>query len=333
MVWSELSAKDKESIKARYVLGEPVDDIAKDFQLKPQSLARKMRKIGIKREVIAEEKGEKDKYKFVLSGGERYYERRLDIYAQETVSFVVISDTHFGSENKIALDATIRSLPNLKFDFMVHAGDALDLYGLSKYGKDHDGIFNRNLGSELDAWFAFNSDLEEITDVDKYILGGNHIRRYYAWLDQNPGVHGVENMELDHLMNLESFGYAPMVNEIFFNPTGSSDFPDPGIIIHHGTLSRKHAGSSSRGESEKLGVVNSISGHVHRLAVNYRRTIRGIATTVEAGCLCNLNPEYMDYPDWTHGFIHCTFNPSTNFLSAIPYSIFNGIVYKDGMEM
>lgn len=337
MVWSSLSKREQEVIKERYLSGESVNSLARDFKLKPQSLARKMRKLGLSKKISSSTKFyKKEKYSVQLNNGDRYYNRRLNIFMEEPVSFLVFSDTHFGDEDWMALNAMLRILPSLNIDFIVHAGDALDLYGLSKYGKDHDGIFRRNLGQELESWSRFNYKLNNVIEnknVDKFILGGNHIRRYYTWLDQNLGLHGVSNMDLDNLMKLDEFGYAPMVNEVFFNPREIRDFPDPSVIIHHGTLARKFAGSSSRGESDRLGTVNSISGHVHRLAVNSRRTIRGIATTIEAGCLCSLDPEYMDYPDWTHGFVHCTFNPDIDFLSATPYMIFDGLLYKDGIKI
>src|SRR5690606_37652260 len=98
------------------------------------------------------------------------------------------------------------------------------------------------------------------------------------------------------------------------------------------TLARKHAGNSSRGESENLGYISTISGHVHRLSVSYKRTIKGQIMMAEAGTLRGLRPEYNAYPDWQHGFLYLTFVPGLGVFCQ-PILIVNGIAYMNGKEI
>ena len=43
-------------------------------------------------------------------------------------------------------------------------------------------------------------------------------------------------------------------------------------------------------------------GHTHRLGIYYRRNRGGVHAAYENGCLCSLEPEYAQYPDWQQGF-------------------------------
>jgi hypothetical protein len=43
-------------------------------------------------------------------------------------------------------------------------------------------------------------------------------------------------------------------------------------------------------------------GHSHRLGVYYQTNVRGVHASYENGCLCDLKPEYVNYPNWQQGF-------------------------------
>ena len=75
------------------------------------------------------------------------------------------------------------------------------------------------------------------------------------------------------------------------------------VIIKHGTLIRKFAGYTAKGEFEKNGM-SGVSGHSHRLA-QYRHTNEADSYIwTEAGCLCQLDADYLDgtTPNWNQGF-------------------------------
>ena len=42
-------------------------------------------------------------------------------------------------------------------------------------------------------------------------------------------------------------------------------------------------------------------GHTHRLGIYYRTNAKGTHAAYENGCLCRLDPEYVQDPDWQQG--------------------------------
>src|SRR5690606_37332404 len=84
-------------------------------------------------------------------------DRTLHIKTNDAVSFIVYSDTHFSSHDENACNAFIRCVKYLPHDFIVHGGDCLDCYGLSKYGKDPRKIFTASLKQEVNDWKVFSN--------------------------------------------------------------------------------------------------------------------------------------------------------------------------------
>jgi hypothetical protein len=363
MVWSQLNRADQQDFINRVLSGENVVYLAGQYGLKPQSLKRKIRKLKAKGQLVHKDIPAIDVSRVVESAGkiasttffsgellfkfvtsnfnlfnvsvdnleQRYYDRTMRVTTNGPIHMLLYSDAHFGDESVPALKAFLRAAEYLPHDLIVNLGDTLDLYGLSKYGKDHNGIFRKSVGKEVKRWKSFLKRLEEVSDCPKFILGGNHVRRYYAWLDEQVGMHDLEALELERIMALDTGNYAPMVDAIYFDPSDSASYPNPKFVMIHGSLSRKHSGSTSRGHSENLGYNSVAVGHVHRLGVNVRRTMAGPVTTIETGCLCNLDPDYMKFPDWTNGFVYVTYDKGNVF--ANPIMIIDGEAYLNGKKI
>lgn len=84
---------------------------------------------------------------------------------------------------------------------------------------------------------------------------------------------------------------------------------DLNLVIAHGNIVRKHAGSSAKAHVDAL-LISVIIGHCHRLGVTYRSS--GLSRYhnepplfgVESGCLCKFDIPYLERKttDWQHGF-------------------------------
>jgi len=77
-----------------------------------------------------------------------------------------------------------------------------------------------------------------------------------------------------------------------------------------------------------------MSAHTHRFGKYERRLERGIESWHECGCLCDLNPEYTDFPNWHQGFAALTTFPDrdsfhVNLVEIIPgyKAILDGKIY------
>lgn len=367
-VWSELPESTQNEILDKLKSGTSAYSIASFYDLNPSSLERKWRKIRSRlekrqvmsakpvsysekpKDVLSSYKYDKEqedrppafdsiyaesyskKYDAILYGQKDSIpsERILNIKTKEHVKILFFTDTHFGEHDQEACDAFIKVASVLDYDIMIHGGDCLECYGLSQYGKDPRKMFTQSLRSEVEEWKKFSGILHGINDCDKFMIFGNHMDRYYRWLSENPAVYDINDMQLDRIMRLSDYNYMPMVNSIYFDATNVKDFPNPKMVIHHGSVSRKSAGNSSRAESENLGLTSSISGHVHRLSVSYRRTLRSQIVYAEGGTLRTLSPSWMNNPDWQHGCLYIDYDVNNNYISVSPILIQSGKAYVGG---
>lgn len=335
MIWSNLKPEDQQEILDRVLVhGEDVEAIAFDYGLKSSSLSRKIRLI--KRESEGKS-SDKPNIRTTLVGntapGSNPNERTLYVNVNRAVNIIVYSDLHSPFHDVKAVDAFLRCVKILPHDIVVDGGDGCDMYGLSSYQKNQIMLYTKHVAEDFKGHYAFCASLNKVSKAPKYRILGNHFSRYINWLHANPGVAWVEELQLDNLLRSKEYGWEVPVGSIYFNADITDvDYPDPELIIHHGTLARKHAGNSSRGESENLGYISTISGHVHRLSVSYKRTIKGQIMMAEAGTLRGLRPEYNAYPDWQHGFLYLTFVPGLGVFCQ-PILIVNGIAYMNGKEI
>ncbi len=51
-----------------------------------------------------------------------------------------------------------------------------------------------------------------------------------------------------------------------------------------------------------------MSGHTHRIGEHQRSDHNGVHAWWELGCMCDLNPSYVDDPNWQQGFAVATWD-------------------------
>lgn len=345
IIWSSLSKETQDEIIERHLLGgEDINSLAAEFNLKATSLSRTMRKI--KRKNFRVSKAPQDNTQVTQNTGQNFTttiigdltpgsnpeHRSLYLSFDKPLTFLMFTDAHFPFNDPLATDCALRVIEALPHDIILNGGDTLDCHGLSKYGKDNANEFAINQATELQSWLAFAERVKLVSDKPMLSLFGNHVVRYMRWLYNNPAVMYMKEVQPDYIMKLEQFGWLPSVGEILVNgDITNPDFPSPELVIHHGTLSRKYAGSSARGESDKRWT-SSISGHVHRLSVSYRKTEHNQILSAEAGTLRYLRAPYMTAPDWQHGMLHFTVVPG-DVTYCTPLLIKNGTTYFEGQRI
>lgn len=80
---------------------------------------------------------------------------------------------------------------------------------------------------------------------------------------------------------------------------------------------RKFSGYTARGELEKHDS-SGISGHTHRGGVYYYKTPERYLAWFESFCLCDLNPEYVQEPNWQQGFLYGYVEKDSFAVTPIP---------------
>lgn len=225
---------------------------------------------------------------------------------------VVFSDIHAPFHDKRAIALAAQVAKWWKPTVAIFNGDDLDCYRLSRFSQNPDRT--ERLQDEIDLWHIEvaapllaalppapkttaegGQRIKVISQIDdgtcrRFKTRGNHEQRLEEVLWTNPGLFGLRSLDLAVLMELDRLNieYAPL--KVLFGTT---------LEVSHGTRVRPHAGYTARAESEKRRFgISTITGHVHRAGSYTTRTVSGNVRAQEAPCLCQLEPEYVDDPDW-----------------------------------
>lgn len=249
------------------------------------------------------------------------------------LSAFVFSDTHFGVHDPQALGVCMAIMEALQPQRIIHLGDLLDAYHISRFA--HDPNKTERLQVEIDEAHAFLAALASMhPKAERWLLEGNHedrLRRT-AWEMLGPGRELVSLRSFqDHISWPKLLG----LNDIGWNwvPTGQQTRTQvlPGIITKHGSVVRKYSGYTARAEWERYGK-SGMSGHTHRMSSFYHRDHNGSHVWMETGCTCLLNPDYVQDPDWQQGCVVLTFDADGSRFNAEPIYIQDGRAIWRGKE-
>jgi hypothetical protein len=158
---------------------------------------------------------------------------------------------------------------------------------------------------------------------EKWFLGGNHEDRWRRVQWQFPALQGML-MDFDEAFHMTDYGFK-------WKPYGGI-LQLGKLFVTHGSIVSKHSGQTARAHFDKYG--NSVLvGHTHRLGVFYRTNSRGMHAAYENGCLCRLNPEYVQAPDWQQGLsvVHVLDNGFFN-VQQVPVLRRRTILYGDTVK-
>lgn len=178
-----------------------------------------------------------------------------------------------------------------------------------KYGRQQQSIKKISYNDYSYCLSTKNGTL--ITRIDGKVAITGNCARLERYLKKHPELYSLVALKLPNLLGLDKFNI---------------EYSDKGIKlgslkIIHGDIVRQYSGYSARAEMEKHDC-SGISGHVHRLAIYYKRTPTRDLMWAESGCLCNLNPEYIDSPSWNQGFLYGYVEKDS--FAILPIPIVNG---------
>jgi predicted phosphodiesterase len=232
------------------------------------------------------------------------------VIVPEARRVVVLSDLQIPFEDGPAVDQALEVLHAVNPDTVILNGDILDCYAESAFLKD-----SVKAEASIDESHRRARNLmETLKGVrQKYWLGGNHEDRWRRLLwSENPtalallrahqraaGIGAIDVNDpvrsFGRLFEMDRYGfqYFPYSHRLYL-AAGN-------LIVTHGKYVSRHSGYSAKRTWEWLGT-SCIVGHTHRLG-SYLVTQDGHeAGAWENGCLCQLEPEYDDAPNWQQGF-------------------------------
>lgn len=226
-------------------------------------------------------------------------------------NIVSLTDWHVPFHDPLALDAAIKFCGYIQPQVII-IHEAHDFYDLSKF--DKDPLRADNLQDEIDEVKKYLWAIRKLCPkAEIYLLKSNHLARLkkYCWR-QAQALSSLNVLKIEKLLELKEFGikYADY-------------FVHEGFLFKHGDLVRKDSGMTARAELQKEGV-SGCSGHTHRLGVHYKTLRGGKYVWLESGCLCKLNPDYIDgTADWQQGISMVSFKPNSNHFCAQVLPIIN----------
>lgn len=309
-VWGELTSDEQSDVIERHSNGESIDDLASAFNLRAESLGRKLRSINQAKTKVLDVSC-------------------ADMVIQDDQRIFIYGDTHFGEHDPIAIKTALRVAEEFQPDIIVNLGDTVDASRVSKYAKDPRSA---GLQQERELWFDFAEQLNNVTNPkSRWMIIGNHDMRYLHSILSVDGLTEMPELTFESFFQTREFGYNTPVDLIYLNRQGNSEYPNAVAYLMHGEFARKGSGSSVRATSDMFSGANTVIGHTHRTAFVTRRTAHGLVAGYEIGTLAKLNPSYMIFPDWSQSV--ATGVVGKDYLSLNLHVIVNGEVVLNGRKI
>jgi hypothetical protein len=238
-------------------------------------------------------------------------------------------DVHFPFQDDTALALLEQIVEDVKPSTIVNHGDTLDCYQISRFAKNP--AQRVSIGDEIEMATTHFARLNRLAPkARKLFLQGNHedrLGRTIASLATRPEA--LELLRLPsvakaltwpELLQLEDLGWEWHERRTELNGK---------LILKHGSRVNKWSAYTARSEYEKYGK-SGISGHTHRRGVFEHRDHNGVHGWWEHGCLCDLDPDYADEPDWQQGFLVVTWSACKTVFGVEEVRIHEGVAMFRG---
>lgn len=244
----------------------------------------------------------------------------------ELVTALVYSDTHVPFQDDAVLSVVFGIARELQPDVLVHGGDLLDCYSLSRF--DKDPTRKDDLQDEIDLARQHLARARAAAPNARFVyLEGNHEDRLRRtlWNMEGPAAQLARLTAFQKAMTWPSLLGLDELH-IEFIPYGEQTKHSilPKWVLKHGTVVRPKSAYTAQGEHAKYGKSGS-SGHTHRLGTFYHRDLNGSHVWQETGCTCKLDADYAPDADWQNGCVVLTFEPKTGAVAVEPVYIANGM--------
>lgn len=225
-------------------------------------------------------------------------------------NIVKLNDMHVPFEDKEVVKVAFDFCKRLQPDIIV-TDEWHDFYPLSRFSKDPTRL--NDLQIELDMVEEYYGKLRKACPESRILmLDSNHLKRMKKYIrTKAQELACLRNLDMENLLDLGKHNIEYM-----------DVFSCRGYLFKHGNRINKHSAYTAKNELEEEGVPGA-SGHSHRLGQHYKRKRGGRYTWIECGCLCDLNPEYMEgkIADWHHGLGLVQFKGNSRHFMAHTISI------------
>ena len=259
-------------------------------------------------------------------------EYRLDLTkVGDWETSIAFSDIHFRFEDPTALKVTLDFTEELQPDNIFVVGDVPDFPDISRFsntpldtltdadvadmsklvlenkqqGRSRTHYIKPRLQRDFESIYEFFKDLRRRCPKARiYWIYGNHDHRLQDHVAGNmPQLTGVRRpgdrgdiLSLSEITKVSEFGI-----EIVYSGKNESSMFYGDLLIGHFYKVAAKSGATARG------LINQkhsslLQPHVHRMGSYYKTLNDGtVLVGIEIGCLCRLDPDWMENPNWQNG--------------------------------
>ena len=209
----------------------------------------------------------------------------------------IFGDVHIPYHDNEALETMFDKFEEENVDGIYINGDLLDFYALSFHEKDPR---KARFKQEIEAGREFLEYIRErFLGIPIYFIPGNHENRFERYLRSKAvELLDVDEFRLDVLLQVGAtrIEYLPFRSRVSFG----------NYLIEHGDKIPGAGGVVPARTALMRMKTNVIINHFHKTSSSSQRvydiddssTINGYSL----GCMCELEPEYLEINEWNHGF-------------------------------
>lgn len=231
---------------------------------------------------------------------------------------LIIGDIHFPYHDVKAIEAAINYGKKRNVDAVFINGDLLDIYQASFHERDPKKM---NLKDELEMGRLFFQWLKQEIDVPIYFIPGNHEARIERYLKvKAPELLDIPEFKLNILLRCAEYGvtYIPFRSKCYMGK----------LLVEHGDK-LPGAGGVNPARTALLKFKRPVLvNHFHRTTQENSSIYDGDQQMAwSVGCLCTLEPDYMQVNNHNHGAAIVDVNHSTGHYRVENFQIINGEIY------
>lgn len=233
-------------------------------------------------------------------------------------NILFLSDIHLPYHDINSLTLAIKYGKEKKVNTIYLNGDIMDFHKASFHEQDPS---KRDLSYELEQCRQFLQLLRrEFPNANIFYKEGNHEARWERFLRvKAPVVLGIEEFQLKVLLKLAEF-------KVHWIPNNQLVIMGKLHAIH----GNEYKGGGGINVARTLWLragASVIAGDKHKTQSGLKTNIdKSIVGTWSVGCLCELNPDYLTFNEWGHGFAHITIESNGSF-TVENKQIINGKVH------
>lgn len=210
---------------------------------------------------------------------------------REKVLFV--SDFHMPYCDGKSVIHFLKYLENNEVDKLILGGDMIDFYQISHFRKDPMRV--GTLQDDLDTYYELMDNIREVYDGDMIMLVGNHETRIHSYLEENPGLYGLDSLKLKSILRAKEYDFTLEYNYSYKD-----------VWFTHGKYANKYFAE----KNIRMNMMSTVCGHVHRHMTFCKTGKEKDFISIGAPCMCDtLEQDYTKgKPNWQNGYLVLNFN-------------------------